>query len=138
MDQRASDIAALMLRLALGAMYLSHALWKIFTLSMPVTVGFFTAQGFPGWSAYIVVIVEVIGGALLIVGVQVRAVAIVLTPILLGALKVHLPNGFVFSYPNGGWEYPAFLVVVSAVQALIGEGAYPLASIVRKPRLAQA
>ena len=35
-------------------------------------------------------------------------------------------HGWVFSAPNGGWEYPAFLVVLVIVQALIGEGAYAL------------
>jgi putative oxidoreductase len=39
---------------------------------------------------------------------------------------VHLPNGWVFSAPNGGWEYPAFLMVASVVQALLGAGAYAL------------
>jgi putative oxidoreductase len=119
-------------------MYASHALWKIFTLGLPTTVQFFAAQGFPGWTAYAVVAAELGGGVLLILGVQVRAVAVLLVPILVGALKVHLPNGFVFSYPNGGWEYPAFLIVVSGVQALIGEGAYALGRFAARPRLAQA
>ena len=66
------------------------------------------------------------------------AVIKALGPVLLGALKVHLPNGFVFSYPNGGWEYPAFLIVISAVQALIGEGAYALGRIAARSRLAHA
>ena len=138
MNQQTNDIAALVLRLALGSMYLAHGLWKIVTLSMPATVGFFASQGFPGWTAYAVVGAELIGGVLLILGVQVRAVALVLIPILLGALKVHLPNGFVFSYPNGGWEYPAFLIVVSAVQALLGEGAYALGRLGGRARLAHA
>jgi putative oxidoreductase len=52
---------------------------------------------------------------------------------------VHLPNGFVFSYPNGGWEYPAFLIVAAGVQALLGDGAYALGNVVnRRPRLAHA
>lgn len=124
MTNRSHDIAALVLRLSLGAMYVAHGAWKLLTLGMPVTVQFFTAQGFPGWSAYAVVGAELIGGALLIAGLGVRVVALALLPILLGALMVHLPNGFVFSYPNGGWEYPAFLIVASLVQALIGEGAF--------------
>lgn len=126
MNGQTNDIAALVLRLTLGGIYVSHALWKVITLSMPVTVRFFESQGFPGWTAYVVVAAELIGGIMLIAGVQVRAVALLLIPILLGALKVHLPNGFVFSYPNGGWEYPAFLIVASFVQALIGAGAYAL------------
>jgi putative oxidoreductase len=138
MNERHHEFAALVLRLALGTMYLSHGLWKVFTLSMPVTASFFASQGFPGWTAYAVVAVELVGGVLLILGVQVRATAIVLVPVLLGALKVHLPNGFVFSYPNGGWEYPAFLIVVSAVQALLGEGAYALGRIAGRTRLAHA
>jgi putative oxidoreductase len=32
----------------------------------------------------------------------------------------------VFSAPNGGWEYPVFLVVASLVQALLGDGALAL------------
>lgn len=138
MSERSHEFAALVLRVALGAVYVSHALWKVFTLSMPVTVNFFASQGFPGWTAYAVVAAELLGGVLLIAGVQVRAVAILLIPILLGALKVHLPNGFVFSYPNGGWEYPAFLIVASAVQALLGEGAYALNRLAGRARLAHA
>lgn len=138
MNQQTHDIAALVLRLALGTMYVAHGLWKVVILSVPTTVGFFVSQGFPGWTAYAVVGAEVIGGVLLIAGVQVRAVSIVLIPVLLGALKVHLPNGFVFSYPNGGWEYPAFLIVVSTVQALLGEGAYALDRMRGRAALVQA
>lgn len=138
MNANSNEIAGLTLRLALGTMYVSHALWKIFTLGLPTTVQFFASQGFPGWTAYAVVAAELGGGVLLILGVQVRAVALLLIPVLLGALKVHLPNGFVFSYPNGGWEYPAFLIVVSGVQALIGEGAYALGRFTARPRLAHA
>jgi putative oxidoreductase len=43
----------------------------------------------------------------------------------------------VFSAPNGGWEYPVFLVVASVVQALLGDGALalraPAAARVRQP-----
>jgi len=126
MNHNNTDTAALLLRLSLGTMYIAHGLWKVLTLSMPVTASFFASQGFPGWTAYAVVAAELVGGTLLLLGLQVRIVAVLLIPILLGALKVHLPNGFVFSYPNGGWEYPAFLIVVSGVQALLGAGAYAL------------
>jgi len=46
--------------------------------------------------------------------------------VLLGALWVHIGNGWVFSAPNGGWEYPAFLVVIAAAVALLGDGAFAL------------
>jgi putative oxidoreductase len=34
----------------------------------------------------------------------------------------------VFSAQGGGWEYPAFLIVASLVQWLVGDGAYALRS----------
>ncbi len=133
-----NDYAATLLRLSLGSMFVAHGLWKVITLGLPTTAAFFASQGFPGWTAYPVVAAELAGGVLLILGLQVRIVSILLIPILLGALKVHLPNGFVFSYPNGGWEYPAFLIVASGVQALLGEGAYALGRIGTQPKLAHA
>jgi putative oxidoreductase len=39
---------------------------------------------------------------------------------------VHSGNGWVFNAPNGGWEYPLFLIVASGVVALLGDGAYAL------------
>jgi len=128
-----SEYGALILRLALGAMYLAHGLLKVFVFTLPGTAAFFAGQGFPAWTAYLVVAAEILAGIALIVGFQVRLVAIAGLPILLGALAVHLPNGWVFSAPNGGWEYPAFLIVASVVQVLIGAGAYavqwPLAKL---------
>ena len=57
------------------------------TLGLPTTVGFFASQGFPGWTAYLVVAAEIGGGALMILGVQTRAIALLMLPILIGALK---------------------------------------------------
>jgi putative oxidoreductase len=46
--------------------------------------------------------------------------------VLTGAATVHPGNGWVFSAPNGGWEYPIFLIVIAAVVALLGDSAYVL------------
>jgi putative oxidoreductase len=121
-----SDTAALVLRIALGTMFLSHGLLKLLVFTLPGTVGFFEQVGFPGWTAYVVVFAELGAGVLLLAGIGVRAVAVAGLPILLGATFVHSGNGWVFSNPNGGWEYPAFLAVVSVVQALLGPGRFAL------------
>jgi putative oxidoreductase len=63
---------------------------------------------------------------MLILGLQVRLVALALLPVLIGALWVHAGNGWVFTAKGGGWEYPAYLIVLSMVQALVGEGAFAL------------
>lgn len=117
---------ALVLRLGLGVMFIAHALLKLLVFTLPGTVKFFETVGYPGFVAYGVVAAELIGGGLLVLGVYTRWVALALIPILLGAALVHAPNGWVFSAPNGGWEYPVFLAVASLAQALIGDGVLAL------------
>ena len=112
------------MRISLGAMFLAHGLLKILVFSLPGTVAFFTSVGLPGLLAYVVTFAEVLGGALLLLGYRTRLVAALLTPILLGATWVHLGNGWVFSNPNGGWEYPLFLAIVAIVVAMQGPGAW--------------
>jgi putative oxidoreductase len=58
--------------------------------------------------------------------VYARQVALALVPVLLGAVWVHAPNGWVFNAAGGGWEYPAFLAVASLVLWLSGDGALAL------------
>ena len=53
-------------------------------------------------------------------------IRIALIPVLLGATYVHFGFGSVFSNPNGGWEYPAFLTLAAVVQVLLGPGAFAL------------
>lgn len=118
--------AALTLRVALGVVFVAHALMKPLVLTMPGTVEFFAAHGFPGWTAYPVFLVELVGGALLIAGVYTRAVAAALLPILAGALLVHGPNGWSFTAEGGGWEYVAFLAAAVVAQGLLGDGALSL------------
>ncbi len=123
-----TDLAAFLLRVTLGVMYLAHGLLlKVLTFGLAGTAGFFQSVGLPGWLAYLTTAAEAAGGVLLIFGVQTRLVALALIPTLLGAIIwVHAPNGWVFSAKGGGWEYPAFLIAASAATALLGSGAYSL------------
>ena len=122
-----SDYAALLLRVSLGIMYIAHSLvlkWMTFTLAG--TAQYFESIGLPGVLAYAVFWAELIGGVLLILGVQSRWVALALIPVLLGAAWVHSGNGWVFTAQGGGWEYPLYLIVLSVAQGLLGDGAYAL------------
>jgi len=123
-----TEFATFLLRVALGIMYLAHSIvFKLSTYGLAGTAGFFVGVGLPGWLAYVTFAAEAVGGALLILGVQTRWVVLALSPALLGAIIwVHAGNGWVFTAPNGGWEYPAFLIVASVVQFLLGDGAYAL------------
>jgi putative oxidoreductase len=110
---------ATVLRIALGLMFIAHSVvLKYFTFTLAGTAQYFASIGLPSWLAYVVFLLEAVGGALLVLGLQTRWVALGLLPVLLGAGWVHIGNGWVFSAQNGGWEYPAFLVVISVVVAL--------------------
>ena len=125
--QNRPDLAALILRVSLGALFLAHAGLKIFVFTPAGTAGFFQSIGLPGALAYLVIAVELLGGLALIAGYRTRIVALALIPVLLGAIvTVHFAAGFWFSNENGGWEYPAFWIVALVVQALLGDGAAAL------------
>ena len=135
-DSRTAPYAALALRVSLGVMYIAHSLvLKHFTFTLPGTAQFFESLGLPGVLAYLTFWAELIGGVLLIAGIGTRFVALALIPVLVGATWVHAGNGWVFSAANGGWEYPVFLIVVSVVQAMLGDGRYALGSRIPAPYL---
>jgi putative oxidoreductase len=134
------DYGALILRLALGTMFVAHALLKYFVFTLPGTAAFFESLGLPGFFAHLTILAELVGGVLLILGVYTRAVALLLVPVLLGATWAHIGNGWLFTNAKGGWEYPAFLTVAAVVQALIGDGAFALkpTPALRQLKLARA
>ncbi|MBY0261047.1 MAG: DoxX family protein [Phycisphaerales bacterium] len=123
-DPQAVNAGALVWRLALGGVMVAHALAKPLVFTMPGTVKFFEAFGFPGWTVWPVLVVELLGGVMLIAGAWTRAAAVLLILVMLGALKVHGPNGWMFTSPNGGWEYIAVLIAGLAGLALMGPGGW--------------
>jgi putative oxidoreductase len=126
--QNSTQIGASVLRISLGIMWIAHALLKLLVFTLPGTAQFFASTGLPGALAYPVFAAELLGGVMILLGLYARQVSLVLMPILLGALWVHAPNGWVFTAPNGGWEYPAFLAIASLSQWLIGDGVGTLRS----------
>ncbi|MCC7547103.1 MAG: DoxX family protein [Burkholderiales bacterium] len=125
-DARTAPYAALILRVSLGLMFVAHGLLKVLVFTLPGTAQFFGSLGLPEWLAYPVTAMELVGGAMLIAGIWSRWVALALVPVLLGATGAHWGNGWLFTAPNGGWEYPVFLTFAAIAQALLGDGAHAL------------
>ncbi|OWU85183.1 membrane protein [Oceanicola sp. 22II-s10i] len=126
MNTTSTDFAAFLLRVSTGILFLAHGLMKVMVFTVPGTVGFFESLGLPGVLAYLVILAEIGGGLLLILGVATRLVAIALIPVLLGATWAHGGNGWSFSGAGGGWEYPVFWTVAQVSVALLGAGAFAL------------
>jgi putative oxidoreductase len=128
-DTRTAPYGAFALRVTSGALFLAHAGLKLFVFTPAGTAKFFQSVGLPGPLAYLTIALEILGGAALILGIRTRQVALAMTSVLLGTIvAVHAGNGFFFTAPNGGWEFPAFWIVALIVQALLGEGAFALSS----------
>ncbi|MGQ0546906.1 MAG: DoxX family protein [Betaproteobacteria bacterium] len=134
-DSRTAPYAALVLRVALGAMFIAHALLKYYVFTLPGTAQFFQSLSLPGPLAYFTFFAELVGGALILAGVYSRWVSAALIPVLLGATWAHAGNGWLFTAQNGGWEYPAFLTTAAVVQALLGDGRFALGNLLPAPNL---
>ena len=112
-------------------MFLAHGLLKLMIFTPEGTAGFFASLGIPGWLAYPTMGAEILGGLMLIAGIQTRVISLLLVPILVGSLWVHSGNGWLFTNENGGWEYSLFLIFAALSQALLGDGAFSLGSLFR-------
>ena len=127
-DSRFAPYGAFALRVALGVMFIAHTYLKLAIFTPAGFAGFLTQSGLPALLAWPIILAEIAGGLALIAGFYGRIASILLLPVLLGAISIHAPNGWLFTATNGGWEYPAFLGVAALAQALIGDGAFALAS----------
>ena len=113
-----------LIRVSLGIMWIAHASLKVFVFTLPGTAQFFASIGYPGFLAYPVFAIELLGGLALLLGVYARQVSLALAPVMAVAASVHFGNGWVHTSPNGGWEYPVFLTVASVALWLLGDGAF--------------
>ncbi|KOX14044.1 DoxX family protein [Nocardiopsis sp. NRRL B-16309] len=102
---RISDVTALLARVVVGVTFVLHGLEK--AADLEGTAGFFGSAGipFPEYSALLGTGVEVVGGALLVIGLGLPAVGPVLAAQMVVAIAfVHVGQPFV-----GGYELPLVL-----------------------------
>lgn len=125
-QQTSPNYGALITRLSLGGILLSHGLLKVLVFTIPGTVGYFESLGLPAIAAYLTIFAEIAGGTAILLGLYTRLASLLSIPLLLGALWAHAGNGWVFSSEGGGWEFPLLLVVLAAAVALQGNGPFAL------------
>ena len=122
--------AALLLRVALGVLFLAHGLLKLLVHKPAGTAAYFRSLGLPGFVGYLTMAAEIGGGTLLILGIATSLVALALVPLIVGTIvMVHGSKGWMFTNEGGGWEFPAFWTVTLIVQAMLGSGAYSLGHV---------
>jgi len=116
---RLHPLALLGLRLALGAIMISHGAQKLFG-GMPKFMGMLNSMGIPSWMAYLTVAAEFGGGILLVVGLLTRLAALSIVIDMAVAIdKVHWKNGLI---GPGGCEIPLACGIIAFALIFLGAG----------------
>lgn len=123
MGSRVQDLGKLVLRLTLGALILLHGISKLEHGTGPI-MNMVTSAGWPAYAAYGVLLGEVLGPVLLILGLFGRIGAALITLNMLVAIWLaHLPQLLVLNRA-GGWqlELQGMYLFTAIALVLIGPG----------------
>ncbi|HAQ07982.1 MAG TPA: DoxX family protein [Bacillus bacterium] len=124
------EAAATILRLVLGATFLVHGAAK-FQGGIENTAGFFESLGFPGFSAYIVALVELVGGLAMLLGVGTRVISILFAIVLaVAVIKVKLAGGFLGNGQMAGYELDLALLAISIFLAITNKSLFALDNVI--------
>ncbi|WP_404331887.1 DoxX family protein [Mesobacillus maritimus] len=115
-----TEIGAFILRITLGVIFFIHGLVK-FQDGIENTVGWFTSIGLPGFLAYAVAGIELVGGLALIIGIGTRIVSALIAIIMIGAtLKVKLSLGLLGNGQMAGYELDLAFLAMAIYLAING------------------
>jgi putative oxidoreductase len=113
------------IRFIAGAILIFHGYSKLFVTGVePVADHVVSVLGLPlpiAW-AYLLGILEFFGGIALAIGFLTRPIALLLTIEFIVITFWHSGNGYAFSNPHGGFEYPLVLLVIYVAIFFRGAG----------------
>ena len=122
-----SPLADLLLRVVVGGFLIPHGLQKAFGAfggyGFSGTAGYMDSIGFtPGWLfVSIAIFVEVVCGALIVIGFLTRpAAALAAVFLFIAGASVHFANGFFMQ--NGGYEFSILWCAAALFIAIRGAG----------------
>lgn len=118
-----------LLRIVTGLMFMQHGTQKIFGFPAPARGPFelFSQMGIGG-------VLELVGGALIVLGLFTRPVAFILSGMMAVAyFQFHFATGGIYPLANGG-ELAALYCWVFLYLAFAGPGAFALDSVFRGRR----
>jgi putative oxidoreductase len=127
---QAPDLSYLIVRLTAGGMLLVHGMNKL----LYSTVSGFAANSLARRGiepalplAYVVWFLETVGAVCIMLGLFTRFFATAIgIQFLVITFVAHWPQGFGWSRPGGGWEYPLFWGLIILAIGLRGGGPYSL------------
>ncbi|MGH3349160.1 MAG: DoxX family protein [Nocardioides sp.] len=118
-----TDLGLLLARLLIGAVLIAHGWQKFVTYTIDGTAQSFEVMGVPAPAAAAIfaAVVELIGGALLVLGL--------LTPVAAALIVLDMVGAFWFAHRSsgvfvgeGGWELVAVIAALAIALAVAGPG----------------
>lgn len=123
-------VALLVLRIALGVIFLFHGIDK-FQNGIENAAGFFTSLGLASFLAYITAVIEIIGGIMMIAGLGTRVVGFLFAIIMVGAIvTVKLSLGLI-----NGFEFELALLAMSITLVMTGSPWVSIDRLIYKLRM---
>lgn len=131
---RRVDTGLLVLRVAIGIVFLVHGGQKLFVFGFGGVSGAFGNMGvpLPAFTGPLTALVEFLAGGALIIGLFARLAALGLAIDMLGAiLIVHVKGGF---FAPTGYEYALTLLAANVAIAIAGAGYYSTDRVIAERR----
>ncbi|WP_261130131.1 DoxX family protein [Bacillus sp. Marseille-Q3570] len=126
------EVSSLILRVILGLTFFIHGLAK-FQGGIENTVGWFGSIGLPGFLAYGVALLELVGGIALVLGLFSRVISVLFALLMVGAIfKVKLAAGFLGNGQMAGYELDLALLAMAVAVAINHSKAYSLDQFIFK------
>lgn len=126
------EASTLLLRIVLGVSFFIHGLVK-FQGGIGNTAGWFDSIGIPGFMAYAVALIEMVGGFALIIGLGTRIVSALLAIVMIGAIfTAKLPAGFLGDGTSAGYELDVAFLAIAIFLAVNGSRMLAVDSVLSK------
>ncbi|AJY75215.1 DoxX family protein [Paenibacillus beijingensis] len=124
-----TNVATTLMRVVLGILFLAHGISKL-DMGLGNVAGWFESIQLPGFLAYIVGIIELVGGIMLILGLFTRYVSVLFIVIMLGAIfSVKLPAGLLGNGQAAGYELDLAFMMIALYLVLADKTGWSLDSV---------
>lgn len=135
------SLGLLILRLALGAVFIAHGGQKVFAWwgghGIEGFVAHVVQMGFPAWMGYLAAYTEFVGGIAMVLGLLTRLAGLGLVSTMAVAIwKVHGANGLFLNgacdpTKGNGYEYAMVLLAMALCLVFTGAGKISIDSFIR-------
>lgn len=126
------QIGGFILRILLGITFFVHGVVK-FKDGIGNIAAWFDSIGIPDYMAYVVALIELIGGIALLLGIGTRIVsALFIIVLLVATFKVKLAAGFLGNDQMAGYELDLSMIGIAIYLLLNGSSYLSVDSLIRK------